>query len=264
MKLNTEIIQEILDTGLIVVGAKKCGKSNASKIIATEIIRNQNNIQCRIFDSCQNWIHSFEPIIAQRINEETRYLYTGDRSVLYDIEYIDVERIMEAIGMIVEYDLDKQRKLKRVDMMDRWTMFFIEEAQNVLGTYSLSRESGKLWVKAISEGRNFHMAFVMVGQRIADISTKVIERAQGYLFGRTSGDNDRKKIKRIVGNAKITETINNDGDWIRITGNEIADEVAKLETGEFIYFNGKQGRLIQFPLYNADTKPINVETEKVK
>jgi hypothetical protein len=254
MEINKEIIQEILDTGLIVVGAKKCGKSNATKVLASDIIKNNPNIQCRIFDTCQNWMHGFEPIVCQKIAEDTHYLYTEEENVLYDISLIDVENIMETIGTIALYDYNRQRILKSVGKLDRWIVYFIEEAQNILGSYSLSKKSGKLWLKMISEGRNFNMAFIMLGQRMADISAKAVERAQGYLFGRAGGDNDKKKIGRIVGNATIKEELRK-AKWIRVQGDRIVDIVPKLNVGEFIYFNGMNGRIIQFPEYINTLKP---------
>lgn len=262
MVLTNEIIQEILDTGLIVVGSKKCGKSNASKILASEIIKGYPKIQCRIFDSCQNWVHGFEPIIYQKIDEETRYLYDGEQNVLYDIELMDTSRIMEIIGTVAQIDFKKQRLLKSANQMDKWIVYFIEEAQNVLGTYSLSKDSGKFWMKIISEGRNFNMAFIMIGQRMADISAKVIERAQGYLYGKTSGDNDKNKIRRIVGDAIISQQ-QDAGEWVRVSGDKITNEVSRLNMGEFIYFNGKNGRFMKFAEYQTTTAPILCSREGI-
>jgi hypothetical protein len=255
MELNKEIIAEVLDTGLIVLGAKKAGKSNAAKVLATDIINNYPNIQCRIFDTCQNWLHGFEPIICQKIIEDTRYLYTEDKHVLYDIALMDIDEIMESIGAIAFYDYNRQRLLKSVGQLEnKWIVYVIEEAQNILGNYSLMKKSGKLWLKVISEARNFNMAFIMIGQRAADISAKAVERAQGYLFGRAGGDNDKKKIGRIVGNATIKEELRK-AKWIRVQGDKIVDIVPKLNLGEFVYFNGNSGRVIQFPEYTTKTVP---------
>jgi len=259
--LTNEIIQEILDTGLIILGAKKCGKSNTAKIIASEMIKNPN-FHIRIFDPCNNWVHEFEPIVYTRMNEDTRYYYSGNKNVLYDLEYVDAEEAMVRIGQIVLDDYEKQRWLKNNGGMKKWVINFIEEAQDVLGRYSLSRNTGKLWMKLVSQGRNFNLAFVMIGQRGSDLSASVVERAQGYLFGRASGENDRRKIRRIVGDARIKEQYGDGEEWKRVTGEEIADEVARLDRGQFIYFNGQFGRLIQFPLYKSDNKPLLMVREK--
>jgi len=256
MTIYDELIKEALQTGVIICGAKGCGKSNSAKVLASELIKNPN-IQVRIFDTVQNWVHGFESILYQKINENTGQLYIGERNVLYDLELLDLEKVMETIGTIVTYDYSKQRILKSKNEMKKWIVYFIEEAQNVLGTYSLSKESGKLWVKMISESRNFNMAFIFVAQRMSDVSTKVIERANGYCFGRTSGDNDKKKIARIVGDAIIETRLENE-EWIRISGDKISDEVTKLVSGEFIYFNGKVGKYIKFPLYSSNTTPIKI------
>jgi len=259
--LTTEIIQEILDTGLIIIGSKKCGKSNSAKIIASEMIKNLE-FQIRVFDSCANWRHEFEPIVYTVMNEDTRYYYSGEKNVLYDLEYMDIEESMIRIGQIAQNDYIKQRYLKNNGGMKRWIIYFVEEAQNVLGTYSLTKQTGKLWVKLISEGRNFNQAYILIGQRMAEISARAVERAQGYLFGRASGDNDRKKISRIVGDARIKERFGDGEDWKTVTEGEIGDEVARLERGQFIYYNGRFGRLIHFPLYKTDSKPLLMTREK--
>jgi len=161
-----------------------------------------------------------------------------------------------------DFTLRREEKIANRGVLFNWILYVIEEAQNVLGRYSLSRNTGRLWMKMISEGRNFGLGFVMIGQRGSDLSASVVERAQGYLFGRASGENDRRKIRRIVGDAKIKERFGDGEEWKRVTGEKISEEVARLEVGQFIYFNSQFGRLIQFPLYKTDGKPLLMVREK--
>ena len=86
------------------------------------------------------------------------------------------------------------------------------------------------------------MGFIFIGQRLADISTKVVERAQGYLFGRTTGDNDLQKIRRICGKSS-----------------EVHLKVSRLGLGEFIYWNGVTAKQVKFKKYDSKGKtPFNV------
>lgn len=248
-----EIVREMLKSGLVIVGGKGCGKSNAAKIIMRKIINKEilSDIyfRCKIYDTCQNWMHEFEHIpYIEVVDGSYDYSMVDNENlaILYDIGSDNVDAIMNMIGESVRIDFAINRELKKCmdGEMKNWNVYCIEEAQNVLGSFSLNRDNGKFWLKAISEGRNFNMAFIFIGQRLADISTKVIERAQGYLFGKTTGDNDKNKIRRICGKSI-----------------GIHEKVSNLEQGEFIYWNGAKGWELQFDEYISEVKPYRLGEE---
>jgi DNA helicase HerA-like ATPase len=233
---------DILRAGGIIVGSRGTGKSNLAKIIASQLI-NTPDIQIKISDPTQNWVHKFAPILYQTINEETllpNEIYFGEEHILYDIELVDVNEIQEAIGLMAFTDYDLQRAFKKEDLMNSWILWVIEEAQNILGSYALNGTTGKGWLKIISECRNFNINFLFVAQRLSDVSTKAVERCDSYFFGRSIGDNDRKKIERICGKSS-----------------GVSEIVPRLQIGEFIYWNGTQAyKLRNVPKYDAITKPI--------
>lgn len=243
--LPDDFLDDILREGLIIVGTRGTGKSNVAKVILSEIINNQenNSIQCKVTDTCQNWVHCFEPIWYQRIAEDNlmhHRMYWGEDHILYDLELPDVDAIQNLVGTMVSIDSEVQRRYKAEGLMDTWVLWTIEEAQNMLGTYALNGKAGKKWLKQISESRNFNINFIFIGQRLADISTKAVERCGGYLFGRLVGDNDLKKVKKICGKDNGIENI-----------------LPKLGMGEFIHWNGLEARLVvDVPKYECDTKPI--------
>lgn len=240
--LPNELLADILRTGIIIVGGKGTGKTNTAKVIASQLIY-KDGIQVKITDTCLNWVFNFEPIHYQTIENETMVpddLYFGDEDFLYNIEINNVDLVGAAIGAMAMTDYDLQREFKKEGLMDGWTVYCIEEAQNVIGSYSLNGSAGKGWLKYISECRNFNMTNIFIGQRLADISTKAVERCQGYLFGRMVGDNDLKKVERICGK-----------------NNGVADVIPKLKLGEFIYWDGENAtRIIDIPKYESPNKPI--------
>jgi hypothetical protein len=262
--LPKQIGEEMLKSGLIIVGSKGCGKSTTAKIILSQIINktllSDKLICCKIFDSCQNFVHGFESIPYQEVESledsmshmddenvpERKLMNFGDKHMLYDLADEDVDTIMTQIGSVVREDFKLNREVKKIDgNVGFWTLYCVEEAQNVLGSYSLTARTGKFWLKAISEGRNFNMSFIFVSQRLADVSTRAVERATGFLFGKMCGDNDKAKIRRICGkDAKVHEM------------------VSELKTGEFIYWNGISPYKIRFPSYDSHgKKPYPIGSE---
>lgn len=211
--------------------------------VPNQIIYVRRNGKVMWTHNCQNLVHGFEPIFYQHINYDTRVpddIYFGDDHFLYDIELSNVDEIKEIIGMIATTDFELQREYKKEYVMDNWILYCIEEAQNVIGTHALNGQSGKAWLKMISESRNFNMNFIFIAQRLADVSTKAVERCQGYLMGRMTGDNDLKKVQRICGKEIDVSTI-----------------IPKLELGEYIYWNGIEAiRIVDTPKYDISTKPI--------
>lgn len=241
--MDKQLIEDIKRAGLIIVGGRGVGKSNVAKVIASQLICGDHpNLQVKITDSCQNWIHNFVDIPYQHINEETLIpddVYFGEESFIYDMELSDVGAVQETIGELVVTDYEVHREYKKQGLLDEWIIWVVEEAQNVLGSYALNGNAGKVWLKIISESRNFNINFIFIGQRLADISTKAVERCEGYLFGRMTGDNDLKKVARICGKER-----------------GIHEVVPRLKIGEFIFWNGSDAyHLIDVPRFESERKP---------
>jgi len=255
--LPGEFVRELLRAGAVVVGGRGTGKTNLVKIILSQIVNDQHGIiQVKIVDSCQNWVHGFESIHYQHINENLIFsqgvsrgadfseVYFGEDHFLYDLEFWDLDILQDVIASLVIPDYDVQRIYKKHHLMNNWILWTIEEAQNILGTYALNSKQGKRWLKLISESRNFNMNFIFIGQRLADMSTKAIERCQNLLMGRMTGDNDLKKIQRICGKeAGIHEMV----PKLRVPP----------EGCDFIFWNGEEAvKLVNIPRYQVTTTPI--------
>lgn len=246
--LKLEVLIEILKTGLLIVGGKGCGKTNTLRVLTAEIIKRQPiPIQIKMFDTACNLRWAFEPILFEEITEKTRFVYSGNKHVIFDIDLVEQIAIQKFITQVVLNDYLKQRQLK-VQMegnLLEWILYGLEETQNSLSRYALVRKEGKKLLKMISEARNFNQSFIIVGQRLADISTSLLERCQGYLFGRMFSDNDIQKVKRICGRES-----------------DIHEKVKKLDVGDFIYFNGTSAYEFHCPEYKVSTKPEEWKIEE--
>lgn len=246
-KIPTDIIDEIMSTGIAMTGAGNCGKTTFARVINRELTKltkiNVDGdlvpaVQIKIFDTALNWVKSFEPILYQTLNEKdifnTEIYFDGGNIIFECSDFTDVKAIREVISAIVGIDYELQRQYKLGDLLDTHVVYTIEEAQNILSVI------GKYdrWNTYISQGRNMNISFIFITRRMADISTKASENVVSYMWGRTTGYNDRRRIKNI--------------------SNELLYKlVPTLDVGEFIYWNGSDARLlINKDVYETDSKPV--------
>lgn len=243
------IIDEILDTGALVCGAGKCGKTTWVRVINRELMKvtkldeGDNEvpyIQIKIFDTALNWIKAFEPILYQVLSERELLnvgteIYFGDDDIIFECsDFTDNKAIREVISEIVGADYELHRRYKLNDLLDTNIVYTIEEAQNVLSVI------GKYdrWNTYISQGRNMNISFLFITRRMADLSAKARENVQSYMWGKMTGDNERRRIRRI-------------------SNDTVYNMLPKLGIGEFIYWNGVTARLIiNKDRYEIDTKPV--------
>lgn len=232
------ILRNILRTGLIIPAVKGAGKSETGKTITAEIIRKQPlPIQIKVLDTASNLRWNYENILCQEITEDTRFFYNGEKHILYDINMVDDDDKLAFMSKVVRTDYLRQRKRKAElgGHVDRFILYLVEEGQLIIGRYSLMKRIGRDVLATMSMGRNFGMSFIILGQRLSDVSASAIERCDGLLLGKLVGDNDLAKLRRIVG--KKSEGI--------------IEDVRKLKVGEFIYYDGASAYDFNCPAYDA-------------
>jgi hypothetical protein len=235
------LLAEILKTGLIVTGGKGCGKSNAVKVLTSEILK-RSVARVKVFDSALNWLFDFSELKYQLVTQDSdtfKVKLDNIPNCVFDLTFIsDPQQINRLIRNIVALDFYDYAKMKLLTYgnISNWLVYVIEEAQNIIGSTALNSYKNRFWLKAISVGRNIGLSFIFVTQRLSDVSSKAVERCQGYLIGKTLGDNDLRKLRSIA-------------------GKELSWLVKDLPTGSFYYYNG-QRRLVQFPLYRKTATPV--------
>ena len=241
--LLKDIVQKLLESGqLIIVGVKQTGKTNTAMCIMRELMNtNQHKnlaMKTLIFDTVLQWHYNYDAV--QYLDLEDYRILPTVLDLIVDISLIDSLDTRNAIGQIVLNDFIRKREMKKKfnGKVPYYDVYVVEEAQNVLGSYSLTGNEGRFWLKVISEAMNYKMVFLFIGQRLSDISPKAIERSRFFLLGATSGDNDLNKLKRMG-------------------GKNLANAVVGLHRGEFVFFdkNEKSFWVISFPLFVQDSKP---------
>lgn len=249
---NTEVIPKKILTDILshrcnVISDSQMGKTNLVKVLVAEYEKLDIPVQRKVFDTAQVWRHSYlNSFKFQEINDETQRVLDAEDSIIYDIEYFEAQQISSFMGNIVLLDYQRNRERKKFTngkKLNDWILYILEESQNSLGSMALNRSDGSVWLKAISEGANFNLSFLFIGQRAQDISTKALERSQTYFIGRTTGDNNTRKLKGLIGSKAGIESLDGKGEPLHV-------RAQKLSVGEFIFWNGKEAWTFQCPLFD--------------
>lgn len=236
---------DILTHRLNILSDPQHGKSNLSRVLVAEMAKQMSNVQVKFFDVTQNLRHNFlNTFKCQEINEDTQKVYDGGDGIVFDIEYLFPERIASFIGnvVLIDYQRNRERKKAADGKLNDWILYVLEESQNSISSHALNRLDMAVLLKSICEAANFNLSYVFIGQRAQDISTRAIERSSCYFIGKTTGDNNTRKLRGIVGSKAGIES--KDGK-----GLPIHERAKRLELGQFIFWNGSSCWTFQCPKF---------------
>lgn len=250
LKKLDKILDLTMDVGqLMIVAGKGHGKTLATMWILRRLFEKKDtNIKTTIFDTCLNWRFKFDRI--PYVDHASMPFLPSVPEIICDLKYVDSAMTRMAISEIVMNDFVKMQGLKEQyeGEVPFLNVYVVEEMQNVLGSYSMNGQQGRFWLKEISEGRNFGQIFIGIGQRLADISTKVVERSRYYLFGAMTGDNDIRKVRRIGGKG-------------------LAEKLKTLDQGQFVLYDKMKKNtvtIIGFPMFKQKDKPYKYKNGENK
>jgi hypothetical protein len=233
--LDTRLKKMILKTGVGIFGGGGTGKSNLAKVIASELLT-YDNVQLKIIDKVQNWVHGFEPILYQDLDENNigeNMTYMDAESILYNTKFTNPDMLKRWVSEMVGFDYELQWRFKEANVMNNWIVYIIEEAQSILANVG----SKDVWNTYISEGRNFNMSFIFIARRMTQLNAKLRENMGGFIFARMSGYNNLRRVRAV-------------------TNKEVSEIVPTLPLGDYIYWDGMDAYMINdTPLYETDTRP---------
>jgi hypothetical protein len=167
-------------------------------------------------------------------------LLESKQSLLFEIKYHNGRRIkaFESVVLQTIYEM-QEREIDRNPEYAHHYLIVLEEIQNSFGTYSMNSDDSLDLMTIFTQSRsdaNIH--YLGVGQRLNDISTKVIERLRP-MIGLTLGENSLRKIK-----SQLHE--------------ELKDRVQQLPKRHWLYLDGKENPEIVIPEYKNEGLPIQL------
>jgi len=266
------VLNRLRNGGVHIVASKGFGKSNTKMLMARRF-RDEGH-RTILFDTLPNFLHDFDKIpyfvvddaciveLDEQIELSGYSYFTYNRTymvakeplealnqhddLLFVITIQDPDRIglfiASVIGEIYRQNYQIAWKHGR-NRIPKWTVFFIEESENVFDSSSLTKRAFNRIRKQYSELANLKCAVVSSSQRLQEVSTRFRSKMD-FLIGRTTLDDFELKIRRLLRNSKHR------------------DEVLHLKIGQFLWCPTDQ--LIQFPRFKQQGKPFDITSKHIK
>jgi len=266
------VLSRLRNGGCHSVASKGFGKTNTKMQLARRF-RNEGH-RVIIFDTLPNWMHNFDKIpyftveefsvqdFAEQIGIEgysyfsynRQYLIASEpiqalnkyRDLLYVVTIQDPDRIGIFISAVLG-EIYRQNYLVAfkhgVEAIKHWTVFVIEESENVFDSTSLTKRAFNKIRKQYSEYGNLKIAVVSSSQRLQEVSTKFRSKMD-FLIGRTTLDDYQLKVRRLLRHSKYRE------------------DVLNLPIGSFLWC--PTDSIVKYPLFKQQGKPFDITTEYYK
>jgi len=276
----SEIIEDIKQhLGLILVAEAGHGKSYCSAQICKQAILDPN-LTIIVLSPSTIWrrnlwsqtcvkvgTNSFNPIVA---HEETKLesvqflrdtihidldkkwtylksawfedLLRSKTHLLFEIKYKNGRRIKAFESVVLQFIYSMQEKeIDRNPDYKHHYLIVLEEIQNSFGTYSMNSDDSLDLMTIFTQSRSDALIhYVGIGQRLNDISCKVVERLRPFI-GLTLGENSLRKLKAMI------------------PDDETKKRIQSLPQRHWIYLDGKTNPEIEIPEYKKDGRPIIIK-----
>jgi hypothetical protein len=275
----SELISDIKEhLGLIIVAEAGHGKSFTAFTLAKQAMKDSNTTVIVLSPSTIwrrkfgviNYVKvgttAFNPIIpceetdvevvpflreAIHVNLDKKWTYLksqwfeqllkSKQSLLFEIKYRNGRRIKAFESVVLQFIYEQQEKaIDTNPNYEHHYLIIFEELQNSFGTYSMNSDDSLDLMTIFTQSRSdAQIYYIGIGQRLNDISTKVIERLRP-LIGLTLGENSLRKIK-----SQLPE--------------HLKDRVQQLPKRHWIYLNGLDNPEIVIPEYKKEGSPIQLK-----
>ena len=174
-------------------------------------------------------------------NEWFQEFLRSKESLLFEIKYRNGKRIKAFESLVLQrlYEM-QESEIDRNPNYNHHYIIILEEIQNSFGTYSMNSDDSLDLMTIFTQSRsdaNIH--YIGIGQRLNDISTKVIERLRPFV-GLTLGENSLRKIK-----SQLPE--------------HLKDRVQQLPKRHWIYLDGKTNPEIEIAEFKRNGAPIQLK-----
>jgi len=279
----SEIVNDILEhLGVMICAEAGHGKSFTAFTLAKEAMK-RNNITVLVFSPSTVWRRKFGKIACVKVgtrdfnpvrpkeqvelyqtnlrdtvwinldkkwcfqpSQWLKELLDSKQDLLFEMKYKNGRRIKHFESQILKYIYARQER--NLDINPSYNHHYIivfEELQNAFGTYSMNSDDSLELLTVFTQSRtdaNIH--YIGIGQRLNDISTKIVERLRP-LIGLTIGERSLRKIRSQL-------------------PKHLRETVQQLPKRHWIYLNGKRNPVVEIPTYHREGKVTYLKPKKEK
>jgi len=248
---NQNIIETILDECCFIAGGRKSGKTNLGILLVDQLLK--NDVQVKVIDSSRQWLKrsSLPHYIKVQLSRNSRYgLFAiwdlpNVWNAVYDCSRLTTSELREFVQGMMQNDFREAVILDEQGVEVR-ACYILEECQNLIPNSALRSYSFQEISRFVSQGRNFGLSYIALTQRLASVDSNLVEISGLKYFGKTEGDNNRRKAKA----------------WLP---KEYLNKARDLKTGEFLQQYGSKITLEKVPLFQDLRKPqLYIEPPKPK
>jgi len=248
---NPKIVETILDECCFISGGRKSGKTNLGIILVDQLLK--NGVQVKIIDSSRQWLKraSVPQYVTVTNGGTSNY---GSFTIwdlpnvwncIYDCSRLTTAQLRDFVSGMMQNDFQEAVILDEKGIKVR-ACYVLEECQNLIPNSALRSYSFQEISRFVTQGRNFGLSYIALTQRLASVDSNLVEISGLKFFGKTEGDNNRRKVKA----------------WL---SKDYLNRAKDVKTGEFFQQYGSKITLKKVPLFQTRKKPeLYVKSEKPK
>jgi len=243
------LVETILNECCFISGGRRSGKTNLGILLVDQLLK--NGVQVKVIDSSRQWLKRssvpyYIKVASARVSSYGLFAIWELPNVwncIYDCSRLTTSELREFVQGMMEHDFQESVALDEQKVQVK-ACYVLEECQNLIPNSALRSYSFQEISRFVTQGRNFGLSYTALTQRLASNDTNLVEISGLKYFGKTEGDNNRRKAKA----------------WLP---KEYLNKARDLRTGEFFQQYGSKITLEKVPLFKSLTKPqLYIEPQK--
>lgn len=221
--------------------SRNYGKTNLGILLVDQLLK--NDVQVKVIDSSRQWLKcsSVPYYIKVSLSRISRYgLFAiwnlpNVWNCIYDCSRLTTVQMREFVQGMMQHDFQEAVILDEQGVQVK-ACYILEECQNLIPNSALRSYSFQEISRFVTQGRNFGLSYIALTQRLASVDSNLVEISGLKYFGKTEGDNNRRKAKA----------------WLP---KEYLNKAKDLKTGEFLQQYGSKITFEKVPLFQSLRKP---------
>lgn len=249
------LLQQMKDAltigNIIIAGLPQQGKTYFTAWLINEILKTES-IQTLVLDESQELQYILgEKFIVYEVKDvdyegKTKYTYDilNQKYSILDTSLVFNNNSNEPIKQILLNRFRMAKLEKKINRNHKANPFLalVDEVGDIWGRYDLTGNNNP-FKKLFAKSANYGIHFIFVTNRLASVSTEIVERCQAYILFNIIGDNDLRKLRNIFSSVPRKDKL------------KIISAIQKLDKQEAVFWNKHEATGFRVPDFNLGKSP---------